>query len=125
MADCKRFPPGHPQRPPHTFSMAEAAYMQARLTLTLALALTLTLTLALALTLALTLALALQPAARVLAERGGSSVAVVAWRWPPCRGHPADAQAGRAPVARRVRRERRGQDGGEQAVHELPGAQQP
>ena len=29
MADCKRFPPGHPQRPPHTFSMAEAAYMQA------------------------------------------------------------------------------------------------
>ena len=55
MADCKRFPPGHPQRPPHTFSMAEAAYMQARLTLTL----TLTLTLALALTLALTLALVL------------------------------------------------------------------
>ena len=35
MADCKRFPPGHPQRPPHTFSMAEAAYMQASLTLTL------------------------------------------------------------------------------------------
>ena len=29
MADCKRFGPGHPQRPPHTFSMAEAAYMQA------------------------------------------------------------------------------------------------
>ena len=72
MADCKRFPPGHPQRPPHTFSMAEAAYMQARL------ALTLTLTLALAL--ALALALTLQPAARMLAERGGSSVAVVAWR---------------------------------------------
>ena len=75
MADCKRFPPGHPQRPPHTFSMAEAAYMQASLTLTLTLALT----------------LALQQAARVLQERGGSkrggssvavvSVAVVAWRW--------------------------------------------
>ena len=72
MADCKRFPPGHPQRPPHTFSMAEAAYMQARLTLTL--------TLTLALALALALALTLQPAARMLAERGGSSVAVVAWR---------------------------------------------
>ena len=119
MADCKRFPPGHPQRPPHTFSMAEAAYMQARLTLALTLTLTLT----------------LQPAARVLAERGGSqrggsslavaSLTMATLQRPPCRCHPADAQAGRAPVARRVWRERRGQDGGEQAVHELPGAQQP
>lgn len=30
MGDCKKFPPGHPLRPPHTFSMAEAAYMQMR-----------------------------------------------------------------------------------------------
>ena len=28
MANCKKFGPGHPERPPHTFSMAEAAYMQ-------------------------------------------------------------------------------------------------
>ena len=28
MATCKKFQPGHPERPAHTFSMAEAAYQQ-------------------------------------------------------------------------------------------------
>ena len=28
MSDCKKFQPGHPERPAHTFSMAEAAYQQ-------------------------------------------------------------------------------------------------
>ena len=28
MAECRRFSPGHPERPAHTFSMAEAAYQQ-------------------------------------------------------------------------------------------------
>ena len=28
MAQCRKFPTGHPERPAHTFSMAEAAYMQ-------------------------------------------------------------------------------------------------
>jgi len=28
MAQCRKFPTGHPERPAHTFAMAEAAYMQ-------------------------------------------------------------------------------------------------
>ena len=28
MAQCRKFPTGHPERPAHTFSMAEAAYIQ-------------------------------------------------------------------------------------------------